>query len=414
MSNFGVYYDGRLSSPLPRLRNDLDFMPSPVEDTPGLLIRDSMGYADAVLIVPPPLVQALTCFDGQQTTLDLRAMLVRLTGDLQVGDLEDQLIGVLTKSGFLEDEVFENMKAAKERAFADAAVREPAHAGSGYPSGPDELRLQMDQWMDGPVEPETGLIGIAAPHVSPAGGFESYRAAYGMLGPEYKDRTFVILGTSHYGAPDRFGLTRKPYATPWGNARTDLGLVNELTRLAPAAIGMEDFFHSVEHSIEFQVVYLQSLFGPDINVVPILCGSYALSIYRGGKPEENEEVRRFLDSLGEIAAREGDKLLWVLGIDMAHIGRRYGDEFDAFAERDEMVQVRQRDAQRMDRMAAGDAAGFWELVQENHDDLKWCGSSPIYTFLKTMPQARGTLKRYDQWNIDPKSVVSFAGMAFRS
>ena len=30
-----------------------------------------------------------------------------------------------------------------------------------------------------------------------------------------------MLGTSHYGTPERFGLTRKPYATPFGPAGTD-------------------------------------------------------------------------------------------------------------------------------------------------------------------------------------------------
>jgi hypothetical protein len=60
-----------------------------------------------------------------------------------------------------------------------------------------------------------------------------------------------------------------------------------------------------------------------------------------------------------------------------------------------------------------DPEGFWDLVQEKHDDLKWCGSSPFYTFLKAAPRARGELLRYEQWNIDERSVVSFAGMAFR-
>jgi hypothetical protein len=63
-------------------------------------------------------------------------------------------------------------------------------------------------------------------------------------------------------------------------------------------------------------------------------------------------------------------------------------------------------------MEAGDAAGFWNLVQPQHDALKWCGSSPIYTFLKTVPEAKGKLQRYEQWNIDEQSVVSFAGMTF--
>jgi AmmeMemoRadiSam system protein B len=403
-----------VSSLLPRLRGDLDFMPSPVEQSPGLLIRDSFRYSDTVLIIPPPLVQCLTCFDGQQTKLDLRAMLVEISGQLEVGELEDQLIEVLTRNGFLEDDTFRALKERREREFAEAPVRQPSHAGSGYPENRDELRQTMQQWMGGQVEQAVSpaLVGIAAPHVSPGGGYESYRAAYRLLGQQYKDRTFVILGTSHYGAPERFGLTRKPYVTPWGESRTNVSLVDELIRQAPGAIAAEDYCHAVEHSIEFQVLFLQSIFGPDIGVLPILCGSYVQSIYRGGKPESNDNVNRFLGALGEIAAREGDRLLWVLGIDMAHMGKRYGDDFEALANEDQMLAVGGRDRQRMERMAAGDAVGFWELVRENHDDLKWCGSSPVYTFLKVMPNARGSVEKYEQWNIDPQSVVSFAGMSF--
>jgi hypothetical protein len=78
-----------------------------------------------------------------------------------------------------------------------------------------------------------------------------------------------------------------------------------------------------------------------------------------------------------------------------------------------MAEVAARDAARIARIEASDAAGFWELVRPRRDDLKWCGSSPFYTFLKTAPRARGELLSYEQWNIDERSVVSFAGMAFR-
>jgi AmmeMemoRadiSam system protein B len=175
---------------------------------------------------------------------------------------------------------------------------------------------------------------------------------------------------------------------------------------------MEDYCHAVEHSIEFQVLFLQYLYGPNIRILPILCGSFAHSIYQGGKPEVNEDVKRFFDALGNLSAREGDRLFWVLGIDMAHMGRRYGDSMIARADEGEMSAVAERDRMRIERLSASDADGFWGLVQENRDDLKWCGSSPIYTFLKVMPQARGTLRRYQQWNIDEQSVVSFAAIGF--
>ena len=105
-------------------------------------------------------------------------------------------------------------------------------------------------------------------------------------------------------------------------------------------------------------------------------------------------------------------LFWVLGVDMAHMGRRYGDSMLARADEGEMAAVKERDSLRIERLNASDADGFWDLVQENRDDLKWCGSSPIYTFLKVMPQVRGTLRRYQQWNIDEESVVSFAAIGF--
>jgi hypothetical protein len=176
---------------------------------------------------------------------------------------------------------------------------------------------------------------------------------------------------------------------------------------------MEDYCHSFEHTIELQMIFLQHLMGPEVKILPILCGSYAHSIYRGGKPEDDDGVKRFLDALGELGDREGARLFWILGVDMAHMGSRYQDRFECIAGQGVMANVAERDEQRIARINALDAEGFWDLVQERHDDLKWCGSSPFYTFLKTAPQARGELLRYEQWNIDERSVVSFAGMAFR-
>jgi AmmeMemoRadiSam system protein B len=152
--------------------------------------------------------------------------------------------------------------------------------------------------------------------------------------------------------------------------------------------------------------------GPQVRILPILCGSYARSIYQGGSPEDSDQVKRFVDALAELRDREGDRLFFVLGVDMAHMGARYQDPFEAAANQGQMTAVGARDAQRIECINAADAAAFWDLVQQNHDDLKWCGSSPFYTFLKIAPKARGRLLRYEQWNIDEASVVSFAGMAF--
>jgi len=400
-----------MSDLLPRLRGDLDMMPSPVPGRPGLLMRDPFHYSDSVLIVPPALVECLRLFDGESTETDLRALLVRLSGDIRVGDMLHGFVKTLSEAGFVHDEVYERMKAGRESAFANAPERTPALAGAAYPADAGGTAALISGYMNG-SKPRSGLVGIAAPHVSLDGGAECYAAAYGALGPELRDRTFVIIGTSHYGGPERFGLTRKPFVTPLGTARTAADLVDELERFGGPAVKMEDYCHAVEHSIEFQVLFLQHLFGPEVRILPVLCGPFVHSIFEGGLPEETEAVGRFLEALRQMGEREASRLFWVLGVDMAHMGRRYGDPHAVAANRGIMTGVAAEDKRRIELIAAGDAPGFWTAVAADQDPLRWCGAAPIYTFLKAAPGARGELLGYRQWNIDEQSVVSFAALAF--
>ena len=404
-----------MSSLLPRLRMNLDFMPSPSPEHPGLFIRDPYHFSDAMLVIPPPLVQCLRFFDGEHTDLDLREALVRITGDLDVSKLQQHLLETLSAAGFLEDELFARMEQERRQAFAEAPVREPAHAGSAYPEDAGAMKEQINQWMagaEGKAAADGNLLGIAAPHVSPSGGWQSYRDAYRMIGEEHRNKTFVILATSHYGEAETFGLTRKTFRTPLGATRIETPLVDWLEAHGGSGVRMEDYCHSFEHTVELQLIFLQHVLGPDIRILPVLVGSFARSIYLGGSPEDDDKVKAFLNALGELREREGDRLFFVLGVDMAHMGARYQDEFSAIAGEGAMQEVESRDAARIARIKALDAAGFWDLVRDRQDDLKWCGSSPFYTFLKTGPKSKGELLRYEQWNIDERSVVSFAGMAF--
>ncbi|MFB3776426.1 MAG: AmmeMemoRadiSam system protein B [Bryobacteraceae bacterium] len=403
-----------MSERLPRLRLNLDFMPSPLPEQPGLLIRDPLGYSDTTMIVPPLLVQCLHLFDGEATDLDLRKMLVDLTGDFNVGEIVEHLVRSLGQAGFLEDETYHARRETKHREFAASPLRTASHAGAAYPHKADELRARLADYLDhrasgAPIE---NLIGIAAPHVSLEGGRTCYQAAYGALRQEHKDCTFLVLGTSHYGQSERFGLTRKPYVTPLGETGTDSALVDELAERAGEGVVVEDYCHAVEHSIEFQVLFLQHILGAGVRILPVLCGPFGRSLASGGAPEEDKGVSAFFSVLKDICARERSRLFWVLGIDLSHIGPRYGDGFAVQALRGRMAQVADQDRARLEMVAAGDADGFWSAVRLQEDDLRWCGASVLYTFLRCRPDARGQVLSYGQWNIDERSVVSFPAIAF--
>jgi len=399
---------------LPRLRPGLDIFPSPSPEHPGIVIRDPFHYSDAILVVPPAWVLALGCLDGQQSERDIQALLMKRIGQIVPSEAVQHFVETLQSNGFLESPEFFELREQRHAEFRDAPVRRAAHAGQAYPDDADGVTETMQRYFAGRSDESLPgpLVGIAAPHVSPEGGWQSYAAAYRRLTPDLADRTFVLLGTSHYGTPERFGVTRKPYETPLGAANVNTPLLDKLIARAPAAVVEEDYCHAIEHSIEFQVLFLQYVMGRPIQVLPILCGPFFDSLNTRRAPESQDEVRAFFDALGEMAAEHGQKLFWVLGIDMAHVGARYGDDLEVVADTGPMQEVAARDQGRLKRVCAGDADGFLDLVTPNGDDLKWCGYSPLYTFMRAMPAARGRVLRYEQWNIDPQSVVSFAGIEF--
>lgn len=406
-----------MSQVVPPLRRGLDIVPSADSQRPGLLIRDAMQYTESILYLPPLWALALRCLDGQHTELDLQALLTHATGSLVFGEDIQEFLGVLREQGFLETEEFHHLERRKRNEFAQAPERLPIHAGMAYPGSAIEVRNTIEAYFHDVPAPESlpsQAVGVAAPHVSPEGGRLCYGTTYLQLtaSPALAEHTVIVLGTSHYGAPEKFGLTRKPFVTPLGTVHVDTKMVDWLEQRGGDAVVMEDYCHAIEHSIEFQCLFLQYALGPGLKFVPILCGPFAQSLQSGCAPESNEDLARFFDALGELADIHCDRLFWVLGIDLTHAGHRYGDPFVATAHHGLMEEVAERDRERLKLACDGDDRGFLESVTVNGDELKWCGYSALYTFMKALPKARGHLRRYAQWNIDPQSVVSFASLEF--
>ncbi len=382
-------------------------MPSPDPEQPGLLLRDTYGYSERVLVIPPQLVKGLQFFDGASTENDLREWLVRVTNSFDVGPQLQNLISALSESGFLEDEIYFGMRDAAHQAFADLPVRPAAFAGGAYPECPEDCRRFLDQFLEElPELPEPAgkMVGIAAPHVSYEGGWECYRDAFSALRQMGPDRTYIILATSHYGEPEKFGVTRKPYQTPLGETTPANELLDELKALAPDALIEEDYCQVMEHSAEFHVLWLQYLFGPNVKVLPILVGACFAD-----SPEVSPHLKALYDGLAALAQKHGDELGWVLSIDMAHMGPRYGDEMEY---QEGNAGIEELDQLRVSALAEGDIAKFWANVRTNDDPWKWCGSAPLYTFFRALPGVKAEMLRYGHWNIDEASVVSFAGMRF--
>src|SRR5262245_26998683 len=122
-----------MSRILPRLRPGLDILPSPSAEHPGFILRDPFRYSDAILLIPPIWLLPMHCLDGEQTELDLQAMLTRRTGQIASSEAIRNFVDALRTQGFLETDEFDALREQRHAEFRDAVDRRPAHAGSAYP-----------------------------------------------------------------------------------------------------------------------------------------------------------------------------------------------------------------------------------------------------------------------------------------
>ena len=405
-----------MSDAAPRLR-EIEAFPVDQDGERYLALRDPTGYTAAVVMLPLGLLHVLRLFDGEHDVGQIQGALERDGAPVRREHIE-ALVAALDEHGFLASPGFAARRQAMDAAFLAAASRPACHAGGAYPDEPVRLRATMDGFFAPPAGPGAreafrggGIHGLVAPHIDFHRGGPAYAWAYRDLAERGEADLFVVFGTCHAGMPDPFALTGKDYDTPLGPARVDREFVHALAARARQDCFGSELAHRHEHSIEFQAVFLQYLYEGrrEITIVPVLTSFVHEALARGAHPEDDSRVPAFLDALGDTVAASRRRVAFIAGADLAHVGPRFGDPSPVSPA--ELATIDREDRQMLATVEAGDAAAFFESARRDGDRRRICGLSPIYTLLRALGGARGTLRRYGQWP-DPQGVVSFASMVF--
>jgi hypothetical protein len=304
-------------------------------------------------------------------------------------------------------------------------IRPAAHAGASYPADEQALRAQLAGYFDdpegsGPPAESRGnghprVRGILSPHIDFARGGPTYTHAYKELVDRSDAEVFVIFGVAHSPCRRRFVATRKDFQTPLGLARTDQEFVGSLAASVGLSVFDDELAHRSEHSVEFQVVFLQHLLGGrrDFTIVPVLVGSFHDLMGRKGEPIDDPEVARFVAAVRQAESSRGKKVAYIGGIDLCHVGAQFGDPgpvLDATLD-----EVRRFDTALLDRARAADPAGWFGHAAEVRDRWRVCGLSATYTMLHAMGPASGRLLKYHQ-AVDARRTccVTIASVAYDS
>lgn len=404
----------------PKIR-PVEVFPVEHQDQTLICLRDPSGLAPEPVMLGMGAYFLVTLFDGTNTVLDLQAAFAKRFGDIIPSEKIHELMAALDKAYFLDSPAFAGRLQSVREEFERSPHRPPIHAGLCYDSEPAKLRDEISAYFRPPAGPGAipsapdgaPLSGLIAPHIDPRRGGPAYAHAYAELKRREAPELVVILGTSHYGSgPELFTATRKNYATPLGTVETDRELLDRVaSRYAAGNLFADELLHRNEHSIEFQVLFLAWTLGTrGYKILPILVNSFHEMVLNGAMPLEDRRVGAFVDALSAELSAERRRVLIIAGVDFAHVGRKFGDDFSAD---DGVVEwIRRDDRALIETISAGDPSAFFSHVARDRDRRRICGFAPIYTQLALLRGRRGRLLKYDI-ALEPQtgSAVSFASLA---
>jgi len=399
---------------LPAMRTDIELLPARWEGRDVLLVKDPLGIAAQGTVLPAELAPCLALFDGSSSVEDLQLFMMRQAGGALVFRSDAEALAArLARAGLLETDEFRAARQRIVRAFAASPERPAALAGSAYPADPGELAAFLDGVLARAAlgtPPAGGVRGLACPHIDLRVAREAYGAAYRTLGNAAPDAVF-LLGTGHAVRAGRYCLCAKTFSTPLGRIPADAAGVARIEAAARGAVSPDDFPHRGEHSLEFQLLFLQRLFPMErIPILPVLCGPMEDLFETPGGPLGDAGIASFVEAGRAWLAEHGGRALVLGGVDLCHVGPKFGDARSARALEPD---VRAHDRALLEALAAGDADALFAEVARVRNRYRVCGLSALWTLLALLPGVEGTVLDYGIWHEEPtRSAVSFASVAF--
>lgn len=374
--------------------------------------------AEPVVLPVGGFEQVVRYFDGAHSLGEIQLGVLQRTGQWLNMDELTGLVAQLEQRMVLEGPTFDAFLGE----YRAAGIRRPAMAGRSYPSSEKALRAVLDRCFHDPAgsgppdedaAPDGRLRAVMSPHIDFGRGGPTYTHAYRALVEQSEADVFVILGVAHRPCQRRFAMTYKDFETPLGLVRTDRTFVERVAAIAGESVFDDEIAHLNEHSVEFQVLFLQHLLGGrrDFSIVPILTGSFDDLMQAGVDPIDDPEVRCFLEGLKAAEGASAGKVLYIGGVDFGHIGREFGDP--DLIDDGTLGALRQFDESMIGAAAAVEPSSWFRTAAAVKNRWRVCGLAATYTMLHAIGPAEGALLRYDQAvNPDRTCCVSFASMAF--
>ena len=396
----------------PALRTDIQMIMTRVEGRRVVVFQDPYELSRQQLAVDAGALPLLQMLDGRHGIRDIQRELIHRGGGRLVclSDIES-FLARLDEAFLLDSEAYRREMLSLCDAFSRDERRPCAHAGKSYDSDPERLARFIEESeaaLPGSGPRPSEIHALVAPHIDLRVARRTYAGAYRHLRGRRYDLA-VVLGINHHAQDGLFCISSKNYLTPFGETRTDRDFVRGLQdRVGPGTFSAGDFGHKIEHSIEFQTLFLRHYLG-DTPIVPILCGGIHEFLLSQRSPFGDGRFSGFVEAIREEAARRR-RVLFVAGVDLSHVGLKFGDGAPAESI---LPRAHASDRRILDRLLAGDGPSIYAHAAETGDSYKVCGLPALLVIAELLKGKPGMLLDYQTYR-EPatSSAVTYAAAMF--
>lgn len=396
----------------PALRTDIQMVMTVAEGRRMIVFQDPYDLSEQRIAVEAATLPLLQMLDGRHELRDIQRELTQQSGGrlVYLSHIEFFLES-LDRAFLLNSESFRREMDSLLAAFSRQETRPCVHAGKSYDPDPEKLARfieKTEKELPPLAHPLPEIHALVAPHIDIRVARHTYVNAYRHLKGRRYDLV-VILGINHHLQDGLFCASSKNYRTPFGEIRTDRDFVEALQGSAPpGTFASNDFGHKIEHSIEFQTLFLHHyLEGPMI--VPLLCGGIHEFLFAGQSPFEDSRFMGLIESIRKLTQKRG-KVLFVAGVDFSHVGLKFGDGIPA----DSILALAQaNDRLVLDALLAGDGRAIYGNASGTQDQYKVCGLPALVLLAELMSEKRGLLLDYQTYReAATSSAVTYASAIF--
>jgi len=383
----------------------VDVIPSKHEGKPVFLLRDPVGIIEEIVVVPQNVAFLLPLMDGKHDLRDLQAEATKRFGEIVPLEEITKIVSFLDEKGLLWSKNFEEIKNKAYKNWFSLPLRPMAHANQAYPLSASEAQFFVEDILKlcNPDSSKPPKI-LIAPHIDLKVGAKAFAESYSRFKIPSGSRV-IILGVGHHlDLP--WSILTKDIATPFGVVKNDRGGVLYLTKSKKIDLFPNHIAHKLEHSIEFQVLFLHHLLKDEFVVLPFLVGPMITFFDKKTK----DLVEKFVDSLIELI---DDRTYIVLGIDFCHLGPRYGDPF---AVNEEHIKKALETDKQLIEITFNESPEEFINKTKNLAPMKICGLSCLYllNLLLNKADLKGEYQIYYQEALPfgQGSVVSVASAGY--